>query len=216
MNEEPVIVPLTQGKVALIDACFAGPVLALKWYAQKGGRTYYADRMYTPKKGARRKVVSLHQFIAELAGIPVSDGQQVDHINGDGLDNRLGNLRVVTLRQNAINRHYHRTGKLAGTSFHKKLGKWGAFITINGQSVALGVFKTEAEAHAVYCQALWEHAPEEAAVICPGKQNWDNLAKQARIAAATISPELRAIRSAAGKKGAQALWGTAPKGENLG
>lgn len=76
--------------------------------------------------------------------------KQIDHINGNIIDNRIINLREVTNRKNAHNYKKHREGKLVGCSFDSKAKKWVAQIYINGKSKYLGLFKTEIEGHLVY------------------------------------------------------------------
>lgn len=71
---------------------------------------------------------------------------QIDHINGDHLDNRIENLRDVSPTENAQN------GKQRGVSLdHRKAARpWRARIMTNGQSVSLGYFDTEDESIAAY------------------------------------------------------------------
>lgn len=78
----------------------------------------------------------------------------VDHINGNKLDNRFVNLRVVTNRQNCSNKKHHRRGRLVGASVWKRDGNWMSKIQINGKVVHLGYFNTELEAHQRYMQEL--------------------------------------------------------------
>ncbi|MBP6738768.1 MAG: HNH endonuclease [Leptospiraceae bacterium] len=75
---------------------------------------------------------------------------QIDHINGIRDDNRIENLREVTIRENQQNRVEHRNGALVGTYFNKKAKKWRSQIRINGEHIHLGYYKTEAEAHNSY------------------------------------------------------------------
>lgn len=75
---------------------------------------------------------------------------QIDHINGDKLDNRFSNLREVTNRQNSQNFKIHRNGHLVGTSFNKKRKIWESYINIDGKKVHLGYFSTQEDAHNVY------------------------------------------------------------------
>lgn len=82
--------------------------------------------------------------------------KQIDHINGDKLDNRIENLREVTNGENAQNR------KVRGVSFdHRKVERpWRARIMVNGRSISLGYFDTEQEALNEYQRAkLVYHEP---------------------------------------------------------
>lgn len=75
-------------------------------------------------------------------------GMDVDHINGDPLDNRRANLRVCEHRQNLWNGRPHRDGssKYRGVSWHKQSGKWRAQI----QGKMLGWFVVEDDAARAY------------------------------------------------------------------
>ena len=67
-------------------------------------------------------------------------GQIIDHINGNRLDNRMANLRVVNRQQNAFNtgmRSDNTSGHI-GVSWSKAKSKWVAQIQINGKSIYLG------------------------------------------------------------------------------
>jgi hypothetical protein len=84
---------------------------------------------------------------------------QIDHINGNRSDNRILNLRDVTMRGNAINHKEHRSGKMPGTTYQpKKSGgnPWRSRIVINKVSHELGYFKTEVEAHEAYMKKAKE------------------------------------------------------------
>lgn len=75
----------------------------------------------------------------------------IDHVDGDGLNNRLSNLRVLTNRRNSQNRYYHRDKtKLVGTWWSKYHGKWRSEIKINGLKKHLGSFDNQLAAHKAY------------------------------------------------------------------
>jgi hypothetical protein len=82
-------------------------------------------------------------------------GLEVDHINGDGLDNRRSNLRLATREGNQRNRAARRdnTSGLKGVSLHVSTGKWQARIRTGGEQVYLGVFTTPEAAHEAYAEA---------------------------------------------------------------
>lgn len=66
----------------------------------------------------------------------------IDHINGDKLDNRICNLRVVTKQENACNmkRHKANTSGYTGVAWSTAANKWRAYITHEGKRVSLGVY----------------------------------------------------------------------------
>ena len=76
----------------------------------------------------------------------------LDHINGDKLDNRISNLREANKSQNGANKHAIRSG-LKGCCWNRGNNKWQASIRKNGKRTFLGYFDTEQEAHDAYCSA---------------------------------------------------------------
>lgn len=89
------------------------------------------------------------------------DGQ-IDHINGNRADNRIENLRDVdqtTNMQNQRSAHVDCASRLAGTYFHKRIGKHYAQIRVNKVLKHLGYFETPEEAHAAYLKAKRELHP---------------------------------------------------------
>jgi hypothetical protein len=78
-------------------------------------------------------------------------GYVVDHINGDTLDNRRSNLRVVTQSRNMIDRHlrYRRnTSGIRGVWFRRDTGRWAAELVLRYKKINLGCFATREEAAA--------------------------------------------------------------------
>ena len=74
----------------------------------------------------------------------------IDHININTLDNRIENLRLVTVSQNSrnINKRPNSSSKYIGV--RRKYNKWEASITINRKVKYLGLFDTEEEAYECY------------------------------------------------------------------
>jgi hypothetical protein len=79
----------------------------------------------------------------------------VDHQNGDGLNNQKSNLRFVNDSQNQQNRHRLslNTSGFRGVTFHKKNNKWQAQIKLNGRNHYLGLYATREEAASAYSKA---------------------------------------------------------------
>jgi len=71
----------------------------------------------------------------------------IDHIDGNGLNNSISNLRKSNQRLNMWNLKVHRQGRLQGCHFCKTTKMWRAQITIDKKRIHLGRFKTEKEAH---------------------------------------------------------------------
>jgi len=79
-------------------------------------------------------------------------GMVVDHIDGNGLDQRRANLRVGTQRRNSHNRRPSRwtSSRFKGVYFCKATRKWVATIGYEGKAIYLGSFDDEAEAARAY------------------------------------------------------------------
>ena len=80
----------------------------------------------------------------------------IDHINGNGLDNRLENLREVTQQQNIHNCRNppkHNTSGFLGVSYYKAGKKFAAHINLNGKKIHLGYFVDPKMAHQAYLTA---------------------------------------------------------------
>ncbi|CZW08143.1 HNH endonuclease [Enterobacter cloacae subsp. cloacae] len=72
----------------------------------------------------------------------------MDHINGDRKDNRIANLRIVSLRQNALNRKIQSTNTsgIKGVSWCRNSKKWKASIMYEGKHINVGSFSDKQEA----------------------------------------------------------------------
>jgi hypothetical protein len=106
-----------------------------------------------------RKKYKAHRMAWAYANGVWPDGK-IDHINGDGLDNRIANLRCVTHAQNHQNRRTPNKNTkvgLLGVDFKKD--KFRARITINGKQHDLGRFDTAEDAHAAYLKKKRELHP---------------------------------------------------------
>lgn len=87
------------------------------------------------------------------------DGQ-IDHINGKRDDNRMANLRIVTMQENQHNRlTAHRSSQTGMLGVSPKRGRWRAQIKVDGKKLHLGMFDTPEEAHAAYLEAKRKHHP---------------------------------------------------------
>lgn len=139
-------VPLTQGKVAIIDAEDGDRVLAHKWHVLKSKNTFYAARHGKIAKG-KRQYVYMHRRILGL-----KKGKYCDHRNGNGLDNRRSNLRKCTKSENGGNTHARLGGssRYKGIYWDKTRNKWVAQIKINNKRMYLGYSDNEIEATRIY------------------------------------------------------------------
>lgn len=135
-----VTVPLTQGKFAIIDAEDWPLVGQFKWYARRDGPRWYAQR------GDNRSSVHLHRFILDAP-----DELSVDHINGDGLDNRRENLRLATQSQNHANTPARKDNRLGLKGVSRRSARsYAAEVARGGQRYYLGRFRTAEAAARAY------------------------------------------------------------------
>tara|TARA_R110000796_G_scaffold167182_1_gene283992 strand:- start:431 stop:967 length:537 start_codon:yes stop_codon:yes gene_type:complete len=141
-------VPLTQGYEAIIDAADVPLVDGFNWHAAVQEHAVYACNI--DRSGEKPRAIYLHRLI-----IGAPKGIRVDHLNGDGLYNRIDNLRLATAAQNSQNRRINvsSTSGLKGVSFEKRSGKWVARIGVNHKSNFLGYFNSAQDAYGAYCVA---------------------------------------------------------------
>ncbi|MCJ7663057.1 MAG: HNH endonuclease [Desulfobacterales bacterium] len=136
-EDNTVSIELSQGQSALVDAADLPIIFRYKWYAErKKEYTFYASTVCGPGKNH----LQMHRLI-----LPAPDGFVIDHINGNGLDNRRSNLRVVTRSQNMHNQRKQRNSSSRFKGVCKDGNRWRAAIT-----VPIGVFDTEEEAAVAY------------------------------------------------------------------
>ena len=126
---------LISGKVALVDDADYERVSRHKWYSDKKARTEYAQG-----KMKGNKTIRMHRLILD-----VPRGTEVDHINGDGLDNRRSNLRLCSRAENTRNRRKIKgtSSKFKGVYWYKNAKKWSASIMSNDKTIYLGFFTDE-------------------------------------------------------------------------
>jgi hypothetical protein len=156
-----VLVELTQGHWAVIDAADADEVSRYNWFAAKpkGSKTFYAGTGHD-LLGTGKRRTWLHRFIASLHGIDLSG--LIDHKNVNGLDCRQSNIRPATKATNARNRGIDRnnTSGVKGVHFEASTQKWRAEIWVDKRHIRLGRFDTLEEAAAVIAVARREHHGE--------------------------------------------------------
>lgn len=142
-------VPLTKGYEAVIDAADVPKVSRWNWCARVQSNTVYAIR--THKVQGVQSTMLMHRLLMQ-GGI---DGLEVDHIDGNGLNNRQENLRPATRSENLRNTRISRrsTTGCKGVMVHKKSGRFRAQIQINGVVRHLGYFSTKEAAAAAYAEA---------------------------------------------------------------
>src|SRR5262245_60134172 len=137
-------IPLSQGMVALVDDEDFERLRHRVWSFHPLG---YAVRQSAA--GFRPRFVYMHREV-----LRAPPAWEVDHKNGDGLDNRRDNLRLVEHAQNCRNmRTRPHSSRFRGVSFNGKSGKWEAAIMADYRKFHLGSFDSEEEAALAYDDA---------------------------------------------------------------
>ena len=141
-------VTLTKGYVAVIDAADVPLVEGFNWCADVRPSAVYAAR--GKMKNGRMKIIRLHRV---LMGDP--DGLEIDHVDGNGLNNTRANLRTAIHSENLRNQNVriNNASGFKGVSWDKSRCKWQAHIGLDFKRISLGRFETKEEAAAAYAKA---------------------------------------------------------------
>lgn len=145
-----VLIPLTRGKMAVIDAADYDLVGRYTWSAITDGTNWYASTN-TPRNKGKQRSISMHRLIM---GVTATSLPRVDHRDRDGLNNRRLNLRFATQSQNLANSERRRAKSgYRGVKPITKPGRikiWQANIRVHPRSIYLGAFATAEEAARAY------------------------------------------------------------------
>ncbi len=165
-------IKLTKGKIAIVDE-IDSDLSELKWRAPESHGVWHVIR-HAPK---HHGFVHLHRVIVErMVGRTLLKHEEVDHINGNGLDNRRANLRIVSDAQQSRNSSKPRfyLGRPT-TSVYKGVTRdwknknkiWRAQITFDKRVYNLGRFTSESDAAKAYDRKAHEVFGEYAKLNFP-------------------------------------------------
>jgi len=135
-------IKLTRGRAALVSEQDFDDINNYRWFSGNHG---YAARMIRTESGIRKTLLMHVQIIGSVEGL------EIDHVNGNTLDNRRDNLRHVTHSQNMANQVKTRgVSEFKGVSWKKRNKKWMAQIYKNSTCFYIGLFLSETEAAMAY------------------------------------------------------------------
>ena len=154
-------IPLTQGKYAIVDDEDYDRLMAMgKWHFNG----IYAAKSITYRKpcgSMSSRTIIMHRFISKAP-----KGLEVDHEDGNGLNNQKQNIRVCTTSQNQKNRgkQANNTSGFKGVTWNKRVGRWYAQIQNNKKQISIGLFDCPIEAAKAYNAAAIKYHGEFAKI----------------------------------------------------
>ena len=152
-------IKLTQGKYSLVDNEDFDRINSFRWHYHQYRDTGYAARGKSIDR--KERVIWLHYEVLNLK-YPYKYKYQIDHKNGNKLDNQKRNLRFCTKEQNASNCRRYKNNKSGykGVYWFKYNRKWSCQIQKNKIRFFLGYFDNEIDAAKVYNQAAKKYFGE--------------------------------------------------------
>jgi len=128
---------------------------SLTWRISPANRVKVGDEAGTVSCGYRRVRIKNKPYLAHIIIWIWMKGRlpkrKIDHRDGNGSNNKWSNLRMATSTENQRNTKLRKDNSsgVKGVSFHKRYGKWAAYITINKKTITIGFFDSvEAAAEA--------------------------------------------------------------------
>ena len=136
-------IELSKGKFAVVDDSDYEWLSQWSWAYER-----YAVRSTRKNEGPPRRRVYMHRMILQ-------NTDQIDHIDGDKLNNSRVNLRPCTHSTNGQNSRPRKkraaiSSSYKGVNWHQKSGKWRAVIAVNGECCHIGLFESETDAATAY------------------------------------------------------------------
>jgi len=137
--------------IFIIDLNSFDKIKNYPWYPKTGEWGTYCSGY------VNKKVITLHRFIMNA-----KDGEYIDHIDKNTLNNRKSNLRFVTNQQNGFNRKVgkNNTSGIMGIIWHKNIHKWCVRIKINYKNIHIGVYENFQDAIIARLKAEKEYFKE--------------------------------------------------------
>lgn len=153
MTETSSKIILSRGQIVIIDAEDYERVSKLKWWADHYGYAVARSKMVKGKFESYR----MHRLI-----LNAPKGMEVDHINGNKLDNRKSNLRLATKAENGRNRptNSNNTSGYKGVTRGPNSIGWVAQIKVNKKKIHLGYFQDPADAYRAYIDGVKKYHGE--------------------------------------------------------
>lgn len=142
-------IQLTQGYVALVDDEDYERVNCIKWTLRSTGRNNikkYAITSIYIKAINKTIYLRLHRFILNINPLDL----EVDHIDGDGLNNHKSNLRLCTRQQNCQNVNNKKSRDYKGVSTTRNPNLFRAYIKKDKRFYSLGYYSSRKEAAIAY------------------------------------------------------------------
>lgn len=156
------LIPLTKGYFTKVDDDDFKKLAILRWYANVNSRKdcVRAARFHN------RKTIYLARVVMNAP-----DGKNVDHINGDTLDNRKSNLRLCSRHENSFNRKMNKNNKAGykGAYWDKRKNKWKCCVRFEGKAINVGYFDNKKDAAIAYDKKAKELFGEFANINFPQK-----------------------------------------------
>ena len=150
LPEDISLIALGHWRYAIVDTEDLRRLSRFRWCTSKKSKKSSKPLIYAHRNDGDKIVYMHREVLSEVLLVDAS--KEIDHINGNSLDNRKTNLRVCTRRQNAQNLRKGKgySSRFKGVCWSKNTGKWRARIDHSDKQIHLGYFESESQAAKAY------------------------------------------------------------------